>query len=568
MTAHARRPHPGVPRSTGVPPPWHSRLASIATLVAAIASVAVSPLSGAGLQTSAPGATRARARVPDLATDSIAASRQETPGYHGCAEGWLPPGHWVEGALSILANHGLVDAGSVASVRPMRRSRVRALLESAAARTASRPRSALDRLTRTVRDRFEQDSAVPNCESASLVAAVRPGLIASRGTMLAGTARRESSGAWVYPGPTTGPGYGPEPLLGLNVEFATKAGAFAQLALRSRPGSSEAEAAYVGMVFGPITGWVGRRAFGIGPGRSGSIVLNDASPITGAGLSTTQPVHLPGFLSYVGAVELTAVLSRFRHSGSVDRPWFVATRVSFAPSAAVAIGLNRAAVFGGAGNVEPMSARNIALALFGLTGQLGKDSGFENQIASVDLRLHSRLAGLPLVLYGEWGADDVGLSFARTTALLLGLDAALPFAPGTSVGVEGVSFPASCCGHPPWYRHGDLGDGWTRGGRILGHPLGGHGSQLSVHARSLARSVSVEAWLYARRRGEENLLYPDRGGRSVGVTLRAHAFVIGPARLLSVIDGERGHDWSTWRMRIQAELVVPRPGRKRGQASS
>ena len=111
----------------------------------------------------------------------------------------------------------------------------------------------------------------------------------------------------------------------------------------------------------------------------------------GIDLERSRPLPLLGFLGPVKAsVALRAngaerarapplVLCRPRrlHSfpGSSDRPE------------------PRAVLFGGEGNTEETNPGNLLLMLAGFTGQLGKDSGFENQVASADFWLRATSGG-------------------------------------------------------------------------------------------------------------------------------------------------------------------------------
>jgi hypothetical protein len=196
--------------------------------------------------------------------------------------------------------------------------------------------------------------------------------------------------------------------------------------------------------------------------------------------------------------------------------------------------------------------------LFGLTSQLGKDSGYENQVASIDVSTHVTLAGLPLSAYSELGVDDVGFSMFSTAAFLAGLElASVPGMDALSFGFEHARIPHSCCGHPPWYRHGDLGDGWTDRGRLLGHALGGHGSEWTVSGTLASAPVQMQARLFARERGEENLFAPDRAGSSAGGSMRLSLPLGRHVLLRAAAITEHGRTgWEDWSADLGVRLLL------------
>ncbi|NNM34155.1 MAG: hypothetical protein HKO53_13860, partial [Gemmatimonadetes bacterium] len=220
-------------------------------------------------------------------------------------------------------------------------------------------------------------------------------------------------------------------------------------------------------------------------------------------------------------------------------------------------GLNRATIFGGSGNREDLTFRNVALMFIGITRQLGKSSGFENQVASLDLQTRFRVADLPLRFDAEWGFDDIGGAWTNVPGLILALEAPHLGRSGLSVAVERVYMAPSCCGNPEWYRHGGLGDGWTDQGRLLGHPLAGHGSEWS-----LALHWSDDVWGLGTRalrrwRGEENLFSPDWQGRSLGAEVSVSAWIGG--QLEAAVRGamEQGRSgWRAWNLETGIFLTV------------
>src|SRR5690606_1243413 len=98
---------------------------------------------------------------------------------------------------------------------------------------------------------------------------------------------------------------------------------------------------------------------------------------------------------------------------------------------------------------------------------------------------------------------------------------AVPGMESTSVGVEYTEFAASCCGNPEWYRHWSFPGSWATGDQPLGHPLGGHGSELLLLTEThlLDARLRLHGRFFVRERGIENLYVPGREGRSRGGSL-------------------------------------------------
>jgi hypothetical protein len=309
--------------------------------------------------------------------------------------------------------------------------------------------------------------------------------------------------------------------------------------------------AYLAASFGGITLWGGRRGLSFGATSRGGIVLGDAVRFDGGGLETAESLRLPSFLDALGDVRLSQTVARMDRSGDVDDPWFVATRISLAPHARLALGLNRGAIFGGEGNVG-VNARRVLLMLLGFSDVSGKDSDFENQVASIDA--YWRLpAAVPVALYGEYGTEDTGLAFVHVPAFILGIEAAPRRGSPWSSALEHVRFANSTRDYPEWYRHGALGDGWSDEGDLIGHPLGGHGRETSVGVRydEAPRRVSAALRLFARERGDENVFAPNRTGDALGGSAAIVWFPTAAMRTELTGAVERGAGWRAGRLLLE-----------------
>jgi hypothetical protein len=148
------------------------------------------------------------------------------------------------------------------------------------------------------------------------------------------------------------------------------------------------------------------------------------------------------------------------------------------------------------------------------------------------VRWRPPLGALPLEVYGEWGLDDSSGGYWRSPAVIAGVRiAAVPGAPMLSLGVERTSFAAASFKNTMWYRNVWLRGGWTDDRRVLGHPLGGHGTEWLFHggADVFATRLRIHGAIALRDRAKENLFAPERTGRSTGtsldITLRAASWI-------------------------------------------
>jgi hypothetical protein len=471
----------------------------------------------------------------------------------GPREPWLPVDHWSRSALQRLAAGGAVSLIEGARAWPLRRDEVRRALETATSRDDD-----WARLAREYRRAFDLEFPAP--AGPGLVIGAGSGFAGTRGQLLGGTSTRDAGGAWQYPGPR------PEPQSnGVALQLTAEAalGPILTMAVTSESRDhGSAREAWLSAGLGPLDLWAGRRGLSFGE-TGGAFVLSSDVAFDGAGLRTARASTLPAPFAFLGPVDATLLLSRFSRSGQVESPWFAASRIAFSPATWLAIGLNRAALFGGEGNVQATSLRNLLFVVGGLTSQAGKDSGYENQVASIDVRVRLRAAGLPVLLRGEVAIDDVGFTMFRTAAFSAALEApALPGLSALGLALEHTRIPESCCTQPPWYRHGDLGDGWTRMGHLLGHPLGGHGSEWQLSAAWSGPGLGIRGSAAARVRGKENLLAPDHGGSSLGGSLMATVPLTGGVVISGATAVERGADgWRAWQARIGVQFRLRVAGR-------
>lgn len=253
----------------------------------------------------------------------------------------------------------------------------------------------------------------------------------------------------------------------------------------------------------------GREALWPGSDCSDGLVLSGRGKADGVGLDTPW-WHLP----VLGTLSLSTFLGTLREASSDNRrPFFTVLRVVWAAGDDVRVGLTRGAIFGGRATSVPVTLRTVGLMLLGFSDVPGKDSDFENQVASLDVSWRTVVSGRPLRLHMEYGVDDSGWAFIHVPAISLGAELLVPEEEGfRTMGTQLVWIAPSTGSYPEWYRHGALAWGWTDRGVLLGHELGGEGWGLLLDGFRSAEDGEYGARLLVSRRGEENLLAPAAAG--------------------------------------------------------
>lgn len=252
-----------------------------------------------------------------------------------------------------------------------------------------------------------------------------------------------------------------------------------------------------------------------GNGCSSGLVLSGRGQPAGAGIDTGW-LRLP----LLGPTSLSGFVGTLPE-GSTDRSWpfFLAQRAVWPLTDDVRLGVSRAAIFGGRSGSVPVTPRTVGLMLLGITDVEGKDSDFENQVASADLSWRVSAGSSAVRLHLEYGADDFSVAFLRVPAVSVGADLVTPLGDeGVRVLDAGVAWLAPSAGtFPEWYRHGALAWGWTDRGELLGHDLAGEGWGLRLGAFAASGEGEYAAALLLTRRGDENLLAPQARGWGIEV---------------------------------------------------
>lgn len=434
---------------------------------------------------------------------------------------YLPLDQWVAPVLRRLDALGLLPAGADIATRSPDRGRVVRWLARADS-LAGRDRPEVAHLVHgyhlLLAREFPATAAAMTTPSSTCAG---PGIEVGLSTDLAGASGQLVPGAFDSLRSWQGPiRRMQQTALGFEVDGAILATTWlaAAASVRWKETAVAADEAYAAARVAALDLWVGRRQLGFAPGAGGGLVLQHAR-FDGGGFQPAHPFLLPGPLQLLGPVHLTTALGRAGANGLVPHPWLWVARVTMAPHRRLTMGGTRATLWGDSagGPFRPGDFARVLIAKR-LTG-----ARYDDHVFSADVRYRPPTGAWPLVLYGEWGSDDsVGGAF-YVPGLVLGAElAAVPGFPGLAVTLEHTSLATACCTHPPWYHHFELASGWTDRGTLLGHPLGGNGSEwlLVTHLDPRDAHWRLAAQLSRRWRGAENLFAPDRQGRSEGAAVQ------------------------------------------------
>lgn len=300
---------------------------------------------------------------------------------------------------------------------------------------------------------------------------------------------------------------------------------------------------------------VGRQPIRLAGSRAAGMVLSGSEPINRVQLRTARPAELPGPFRILGPASLQLFGGALwdddeRHE---REPYMWGGSFSLQPHPRFGVAAHRAAMFGGRGYDEPVTARTFIDMLLGRVRNLG----FENQIVSVEARFRiPSEAWVPLTAYFEWGTEDAAGAWWDVPARVFGLETpALPGLETLSLGGAYTSMAAHCCGNPPWYRHGAFEGNWAKGDRPLGLPLGGEGWEWRAYGGwdRLDAGYRVEADLIHRQRSGQNLYVPGRE-RSTGVEVRGSWWMRPSVQWMGEVRLENGAEWSEQWLGISANL--------------
>lgn len=459
-------------------------------------------------------------------SDSAAAESRESikyarplPSFTGPA---LPQEHWAVQAVARLQLLGLLE-GHLPPQRPVRLEVIHAALEAAVERAPERRPYMMGVIGGWRARLLEEFPGLPAATVPRPEAGATPLLLGV--SPFVGWAWREGAGApgldergpgrtGVLPLPdraTFGGGVAATGVLGPHLGFhmapEVDADGFRFSGLELAAG------------LGPLVASLGRLPIGYADGTTGGVTLGGVVPVDGFQVELRRPFRFPGAFWYLGDVSFTTFIARMTEERHPGDPFFWGGSFHVRPFRRLTLGVHRAVLFGGDAEEHPITAGNLLNMFIGRVAGWG----FEDQIVSVSGRfILPTEPVLPLTAYIEWGAEDAAGAWRNVPGRVWGIATpAVPVLPQLSGGVEYSEFGASCCGNPPWYRHWSFPGSWASRDRVLGHPLGGEGSELSLFTLlDLDDSrLQLRGRAYVRERGEENLFSPGRSGRSRGFHL-------------------------------------------------
>ena len=439
----------------------------------------------------------------------------------GQASPFLPLDHWSYASLAHLQGAGLLEEGFDPGATTLSRLEAFERLEYAAAAADERAPGWVA-LAGAYRDRFEEEfpstAARASGASSSFVSegALVAGLEARKNGLLAKHLMDDGSGFQTLAVRDVAQPVGALEFGALLPPKSVSIAAYGALLL---PADRVTASEVYGMLrVGRVGLWTGRRRLGFGSADGGSVILNSQLPIDGVGLFLADAVRLPGFLHHLGAFRAETVVSRLDHAGEVRSPWLFGFRTSLTPHPRFRVGLNRAALFGGGHSlVPPVTFGRVVKVMTAVDTEEEGQKNFEDQIGSLDVWFAPPLGSFPLVVYGEWGVQDLSAQ-REMPALVGGMEVVgIPGAPWLSVGLEHTVFKQPKRGSRSWYDHRVFGT-WTDDGNLLGHGLGGEGRELRVFGAAdlLEARLGLEVRGFSRDRGEGNLFAPEREGSSSG----------------------------------------------------
>lgn len=231
---------------------------------------------------------------------------------------------------------------------------------------------------------------------------------------------------------------------------------------------------------GPVELTTGRQPLWWGPGRHGSLLLtNNARPFDLVKVSTSGPVLLPWYFSYLGLIQAEIFATRLQSARAVSRPYMGGIRLESRVLPWLELGLSRTAQFGGGD--RSLTGRTLWEVLTASTENDDDDPG--NQIASIDARVIVPVSAQPFEVYGEFGGEDEAGGFFSRNAYMAGFY--LPrIGPWHLFELTFEYADTLVPGHSQvWYNNRNFPDGYTYHDRIIGHHVGTDGRDFYTELR-------------------------------------------------------------------------------------
>ncbi len=295
---------------------------------------------------------------------------------------------------------------------------------------------------------------------------------------------------------------------------------------------------HLAAVFGPLYGWIGRRAVGYGAGHSASVIHAGRVPLDGVGMGVRDPFRLPGALAGLGRWDFELFVARGADNGPIGHPWIAGARGTLQPTPWLLVGVTRGAQFLGDG-APGLTWRRFASLLLGThVMEDGRRVNTSNQLVSVDVAIRGTIDRVPFLATLEIGAEDSSGAFRDSPSIVAGFEVVHP-RKALSIGVVHTSLHPEN-GHGYFYRHSVYTAGWSDRGRGLGHPLGGPGREWQLHLTSVdpRQRWDLDAGLFTRERFAGTSLGDDLVGHAIGGRLHARV-ALGSLDLFALLEGER-----------------------------
>ena len=223
----------------------------------------------------------------------------------------------------------------------------------------------------------------------------------------------------------------------------------------------------------------GRFAVWYGPGRHGALLFTtNAEPLVGVRIRNPRPIAFPKWIDFLGAFQYDFFMARIDTGGPYPDSLVSGMRLALRPNRYLEFGASRALHFGGEGRDESFSTFWDIL-----TGQRESAGNTPkgNSVASVDAKVFLPFRIQPVVLYGEYGGEDVSRSFIFTRHAWLGGLFLPSIGPLRKADLR-IEYGTTLTNEPAvWYQHSQYPHQYD--GQILGHPMGTDARDLFLEAR-------------------------------------------------------------------------------------
>ncbi len=235
-----------------------------------------------------------------------------------------------------------------------------------------------------------------------------------------------------------------------------------------------------------------------GPGHDGSMIFSSsARPFPKVGFRRLEPFTIDApVLRWLGPVSFDSFVGMANETREFDNPAIIGMRFAFQPTPWFEIGLNRGLML--CGRNRPCDVKTIGRALVGVGDADNTGTADEpgNQLAGFDMSYRRPIgtSGHVLELTFDTTAEDADNilieQFARQIGVSVtgpvGKDGALIDAGVEYVDSQAAKFLGRLMGGDTWpgstYNNFLYTDGWTYGGRPIGHSLDGDARAITLHA--------------------------------------------------------------------------------------